>query len=351
MIPFSFLKRAGAFLKGELQDSFYYHLHNPERPERGFWAILGFAFYIMLNAMLALPLLSLTGILIIGSLISLSTLILSSIFGYLGFVATTFFLCSQILIATFFWDKANEYYSFSWRHEVYLRQLSDELHFILICFIIFVVIASFIVALLSEKARKRQQRLEWLSIVDGLTEVYNHRYLHQRLEEEIARSQREQFPLGLLMIDLDNFKTFNDTYGHKMGDKLLKECAAFLRESVRINDVVCRYGGDEFAIILPNCSEEEIATLARRLIVNFSLKAGWLGEKAHPAEDVTISMGYSLYPTFSQDKDELIAHADSALYKAKQRGRNRAEAYMDFTKKNELINSKSNFCVGDKNEI
>lgn len=168
---------------------------------------------------------------------------------------------------------------------------------------------------LLEEARQKK-RYQQLSILDGLTNIYNYRYFHEIIEKEINRAKRYNQIFSLLMIDIDDFKKYNDTQGHLSGDKLLKQIALFLKETVRAADTVFRYGGDEFIILLPMIPKEQALKAAERLQnaikQNFSL---------------TISIGISSFPEDGKDKKSAIKKADLALYQAKHLGRNKICSY------------------------
>lgn len=164
--------------------------------------------------------------------------------------------------------------------------------------------------LLSEAAEK--EFYQQIAIRDGLTGLYNHRHFYEILPYEIERAKRYKHSVGLLMIDLDNFKGYNDTYGHLAGDKLLQDFARLFVSVVRGADMVFRYGGEEFAIVCPETTKQNVIEIARRLL-NLS------AEKV----PLTLSIGMASYPDDGQARDELIANADFALYQAKQLGKNR----------------------------
>ncbi|MFA5039488.1 MAG: diguanylate cyclase [Candidatus Omnitrophota bacterium] len=151
-----------------------------------------------------------------------------------------------------------------------------------------------------------------LSILDGLTGVYNHRYLHEVLDRELARARRYPQNLSLVMIDVDNFKKYNDTHGHMAGDELLKGLTNLLVRSLRTLDMVFRYGGEEFCILLIETNKEGARLACERLLnlIRLSLPS-------------TISMGVSEFPTDTKEKDQLIDKADKALYEAKTTGKNK----------------------------
>jgi len=169
--------------------------------------------------------------------------------------------------------------------------------------------------------------LEQLALRDGLTGLYNHRHFQDLLSAEMSRAQRHQEPLSLLFLDVDHFKSFNDTNGHPMGDRLLKRLGKLLinmqgpTPSRRKSDIVARYGGEEFVVILPNTDAAGALVRAERLR---SLVEGtnFEGGSAQPMGRVTVSVGVSAYPLHAETKAELIAAADEALYAAKGQGRN-----------------------------
>jgi diguanylate cyclase (GGDEF)-like protein/PAS domain S-box-containing protein len=169
-----------------------------------------------------------------------------------------------------------------------------------------------------------QEELREQAVRDGLTNLFNRRYLDETLERELARAKREGYPLSLVMIDIDHFKKLNDTYGHQAGDKVLRELAALLWGDIRAEDVPCRYGGEEFLVLLPRMP----------LDVALERAEGWrktLEAARVPFGDflleATISCGLSAYPEHARTQDDLIRCCDEALYKAKHHGRNRCEVF------------------------
>ncbi len=183
------------------------------------------------------------------------------------------------------------------------------------------LIAGLILGYISGKQKRQQTQLERLSVHDRLTGLYNYSYFVDRLDEEIKRSKRYEIPLALIMIDIDYFKDFNDTFGHEKGNKVLKDIAVIIKEKVRDIDIVARYGGEEFAVLLPNIGKEA-KEAAERIRKSVEL-AEFEGDFEEPIVKKTISAGVAVYPVDASDDTELVVRADEALYKAKESGRNR----------------------------
>lgn len=159
-----------------------------------------------------------------------------------------------------------------------------------------------------------------LATTDGLTELYNHRYFQEQIRMQVEQSKRYNTSFSLIIIDIDFFKKFNDTFGHQSGDAVLKEVAQTLRRNVRATDIVCRYGGEEMSIILPNTSKEEALLTAQKICERVASKKFKLfnGKETN----VTISLGVSTYPSDGSTAVEIIEVADKRLYNAKNNGRN-----------------------------
>jgi diguanylate cyclase (GGDEF)-like protein len=182
---------------------------------------------------------------------------------------------------------------------------------------------------LDHKVRERtqeleaaNQRLSQLAITDGLTGLFNHRFLHERLALEVERSLRTQVPLGMLMIDVDHFKVYNDKHGHPAGDEVLRTVGRLLTEERRANDVVARYGGEEFAVLLGGVDKAQAALLGEKLrarIASHPFKHG----ADQPGGKLTISIGVAVCPNDSVTAEGLLHAADVALYAAKKGGRDR----------------------------
>ena len=166
-------------------------------------------------------------------------------------------------------------------------------------------------------------RLEHLAHTDSLTGLYNHRYFHERLRSELGRAGRARESLALMMLDIDDFKRVNDVCGHGEGDELLQALADVLRGTVRDSDVVCRVGGEEFAVILPACSGDAALATAARLKTNL---AEVVTDAAGP---VTLSVGIALGPEHAMNARELLACAESAMMTAKAQGKDQAVVFHD----------------------
>jgi diguanylate cyclase (GGDEF)-like protein len=201
------------------------------------------------------------------------------------------------------------------------------------------------------------RRIEHLAITDGLTGLYNHRYFYKRLHQECARADRYSEPLSLLMLDIDDFKRFNDKFGHPLGDQALHDVAGILQSGLRRGiDIAARYGGEEFSVILPNTPIGGASVVSGRLQQQITE----LGAELTPDEDdasaihvgerirtevagtlllghgrrryahLTVSIGAAEFGAAScKQLDELVNRADKALYVAKRNGKNRVEVYND----------------------
>lgn len=164
------------------------------------------------------------------------------------------------------------------------------------------------------------KRTEELTIVDELTETYNYRYFVQKLQEEKRRAIRYSLPLSLIMVDIDWFKKLNDTYGHEIGNFVLKRLSGIIKICIRDVDIFARYGGEEFAIILPQTNEREAGIIGERIreqVEKELFEAATFGKVK-----VTVSVGVSSFPENGRSEEELVSVADQALYRAKGEGRN-----------------------------
>jgi diguanylate cyclase (GGDEF)-like protein len=191
---------------------------------------------------------------------------------------------------------------------------------------------------------KYTRDLEYYATRDPLTNLYNQRVFWELLEYEIGRAARHQQRFALLVIDLDNFKSVNDTYGHHVGDQFLQEFATTLRQTLRVEDVVARYGGDEFVAILPELAGDEAYVAAERLVAMASevLAIAPDGSRAK----ASVSVGLAIYPEHADNKKDLFLLADNMMYKAKAEGKNRAmqpndadvaEAFRQIGEKSQIV--------------
>ncbi len=208
--------------------------------------------------------------------------------------------------------------------------------------------------------------LEHLVITDGLTELSNHRHFYERLAQEVARAERYELPLSLLMIDIDDFKAYNDRFGHRAGDAVLRDMSAWLKAQTRQQvDLVARYGGEEFAIILPSTGVQGAATVGERLRSTIAengrppgegrpsesdsqfvdgnsgaalrvaerIRSSIAGEvfgSPGSAASITVSVGVASFPVHAASGDDLVEAADRAVYRAKERGKNRVEMALEL---------------------
>ena len=212
------------------------------------------------------------------------------------------------------------------------------------------ILASQAAAALANAALYRT--LERQAITDGLTGLYNHRYFYERLNQEIARAQRYGLPLSLLMIDIDDFKHFNDRFGHPAGDLVLAEVGRILATQIRTGvDIASRYGGEEFTIVLPNTARDGAQVVGARLARTLSVLPdasppheggavrvgesirGNVSRAALPGVDagtrITVSVGVACFPGAAAGPGELVRNADKALYLAKRLGKDRVEVFGD----------------------
>jgi len=166
-----------------------------------------------------------------------------------------------------------------------------------------------------------REALRTQSVRDALTGLYNRRYLEETLDREVRRAARAAQSLGFLMIDLDHFKNFNDTYGHDAGDAVLRETALFLAKGIRAEDFVCRFGGEEFVVILPTADLESSRARGERL--RSKMRELTIMYQGKSLGMVTISVGVAAFPEHGRSPKELMAAADAALYQAKRGGRDR----------------------------
>jgi diguanylate cyclase (GGDEF)-like protein len=191
-----------------------------------------------------------------------------------------------------------------------------------------------ILSLVAENLLTREYANEGLlrfAFTDYLTGLRTRGYFEQQLELEFKRAERKQQKFALLMIDIDHFKVLNDTFGHHVGDQLLRDVTSILMKDMREVDTVARYGGEEFVIILPETTETGAAFVAQRLRRAVD-QAKFFAGSPHSVQHLTISIGVAVYDTDAQFKRDLIEFADAALYAAKHAGRNRVMCYSELSK-------------------
>jgi len=179
---------------------------------------------------------------------------------------------------------------------------------------------------LNQERVRMLEELKKLSITDGLTQLYNSRHFYSQLKGEIERCNRYEHKLSLLLLDIDNFKEYNDTYGHLEGDKILVRLGRVIKSCLRKMDTAYRYGGEEFTIILPDTDGEEAKTVAERLRAAVSSED--FTDGGRPDVNITISIGVTQY--FQEEKiASFVQRADQAMYHSKQAGRNKVSCIFD----------------------
>lgn len=167
------------------------------------------------------------------------------------------------------------------------------------------------------------EKAKWLAITDGLTEVYNHRFFQEELSKEIKRTERYNHSLSIIMMDVDYFKDYNDFFGHKKGDEVLKVIGRLLTQFTRKSDFVARYGGDEFVVMLPETPKEKALELAERIRLGIERNDLLKGD-GFKIGNLTISLGVASYPNDAKTASELVDKVDQVLYLAKKAGKNKA---------------------------
>ena len=183
-----------------------------------------------------------------------------------------------------------------------------------------------VLASLSAENAKLYRETQELAVTDGLTKLLLRRTLLERLESELKRAGQTETPLSFILVDIDHFKSVNDTYGHPAGDKVLREIAQMVKKKVRDVDLCGRYGGEEFAVLLPATDLKGAKLVAERIREGVRKEAFELrGEK----RSITISLGISSFPEDAREMEALIERADEALYRSKERGRDRVTAFSE----------------------
>jgi diguanylate cyclase (GGDEF)-like protein len=183
-------------------------------------------------------------------------------------------------------------------------------------------------AVIAYRNIKQFKNIEELSYTDSITGLYNYRYFYKRLTEEVFRAKRFSRKLALVIFDIDDFKIYNDSYGHQTGDQLLKQLGELLLSTVRSIDVVSRYGGEEFCVIMPESDQEECLKFMERLRRSI-MNSAFNDEYRKQEHNITISLGGAIYPYDARSVDRLIYCADMALLKAKTVGKNKSVMYQE----------------------
>lgn len=175
-----------------------------------------------------------------------------------------------------------------------------------------------------------RERLRELSLTDHLTKLFNRRYMEDMLEREARRADRNNLPIGFIMLDIDFFKDVNDTYGHDTGDRVLETLGIFLKTNVRMEDIACRYGGEEFLLVMPGSDRANTVKRAAEILDKVQLLSFETdGKNLSP---IHLSGGVAIYPEDTNDKQQIVIKADEALYEAKKTGRNKIVIWADIEK-------------------
>ena len=221
------------------------------------------------------------------------------------------FAASMMSLSTYFVYILIAYYAM--RFENLWLELIYPLIFSIVAFTL-----AYIVKYLIKSRDFEQQYM--LATTDGLTELYNHRYFQEQIRMQVEQSKRYSINFSLIIIDIDFFKKFNDTFGHQSGDAVLRQVAQTLKKNVRATDIVCRYGGEEMSIILPNTTKDEAFATAQKICNRVAEKTFKL--TGNNETHVTISLGVSTFPFDGDTAPKIIEAADKKLYNAKNNGRN-----------------------------
>ncbi|MGH9389708.1 MAG: GGDEF domain-containing protein, partial [Vicinamibacteria bacterium] len=167
------------------------------------------------------------------------------------------------------------------------------------------------------------RRLAEMAVTDGLTRLFNHRHFHEQLAHEVRRSRRHGFPLSLLMIDIDDFKEYNDAHGHPAGDQVMLRVASLLSQNLRQTDIAARYGGEEFAVILSNTALDASMVIAEKIRQAIESHPFPFGGHEFVGR-LTVSVGAASFEAANESPSDLVKRADAALYRAKREGKNRS---------------------------
>ncbi len=210
----------------------------------------------------------------------------------------------------------------------------------LVTFDILLVFSFLISSFLSSNMKENEillQRLfnqtRELSITDGLTLLYNQTYFFERLQQEIQQSKRYKYQLSVIILDVDDFKKYNDANGHIYGSKALKQIGSIMKKMFRSSDILAKYGGDEFVVMLPH-TDKVGAFLAADRLREIVEQESFGGEESLPRGKITLSLGVTSFPDFGDSVEEVLSYADKALYHAKKLGRNRTILYSEEIEEN-----------------
>lgn len=198
-----------------------------------------------------------------------------------------------------------------------------------LCFVSFTISMVLIIGSISLKQEKQRRDMKRLTITDELTGVFNQRHFHNILENEIRNSAKNNNSIGLILIDVDNFRMYNDLYGHHFGDTILINTASILKKIIGTEFPIYRFGGDEFAILIKNNGLQSLELMAKNIYDNYlELKDEYYSDSI--SSKITFSIGLSEYPYISNSKEELVSHANMALYQAKNKGEDKVSFYQDI---------------------
>lgn len=221
------------------------------------------------------------------------------------------------------------YLSFIYCH---LMELEAELELLVPAIFFFSAVMVLFIARLAIDTGYEMKRISYIendNITDHLMGIYNRRYLDERLVQETRRAQRYNLPVSFLLLDIDHFKSINDTYGHLVGDEVLKSLGRLLSEEVRATDIVARYGGEEIAVLVSQTTVQNALSFAERLrqVIEMSVMVPADKGNKRPAIVITVSIGISGIHEEAIEPSVLVEQADKALYRAKKEGRNRVVAF------------------------
>ena len=207
---------------------------------------------------------------------------------------------------------------------IFLRQPMSGVEFGSLCFfaLVCVVLCLGQLQCLKRMRHETREKIELMTFVDELTNVYNYRYLEERLSEELQRARRHGSPLSVAYIDFDNFKLVNDTFGHETGNVVLQRVAQAIRGAARGEDFVGRLGGDEFMVVLPQTDTAGALIAAERIKKKLD-SLDLVSTNGERVDFISFSIGVATFPTNADDKDGLIQAADQAMYRAKKAGGDR----------------------------